>query len=90
MNKVEFAKLVASDLGRTQAEVSPVVDKVFARLAERMYQEDEVKIADFGTFGVKKREARTARNPQTGGTVEVPAKLAPYFKPSKALKEYVN
>lgn len=90
MNKQEFIAKVAENLGKTQTEVKPIVENVFETLKERMYQEDPVKIAGFGTFDIKKRAARTARNPQTGADVAVPAKNAPHFKPSKELKEYVQ
>jgi DNA-binding protein HU-beta len=90
MNKVEFIGMVAEKTGKTKVEVTPIVESVFACLMDRMYQEDPVKIAGFGEFGIKKRAARTGRNPQTGEAVEIGAKNACYFKPAKALKEYVQ
>ena len=43
-----------------------------------------------GTFEVAQREARTARNPRTGETMEVKASKSPKFKAGKALKDTVN
>ena len=51
---------------------------------------DKIELRGFGSFKVKKRNQRKARNPRTGETVDVPAKLVPFFKVSKALKERVN
>ncbi len=48
---------------------------------------EKVYLRGFGTFLMKKRAARTARNPKTGKVIKVPPKLAPVFKPGKALKE---
>jgi hypothetical protein len=39
---------------------------------------------------VPHKVSRVGRNPKTGARVEVPAKLIPYFKPSKELKDFVN
>ncbi|MBR6914833.1 MAG: HU family DNA-binding protein, partial [Clostridia bacterium] len=44
----------------------------------------------FGTFGTKKRAARTGRNPQTGAAIKVPASKVVSFAPSSALKAKVN
>jgi nucleoid DNA-binding protein len=95
MNKVELiAKVVANlkdrGLHATQVDASPIVNEVFSVIQERLYQEEEVKIADFGSFKTVKRDARTGRNPSTGEAVEIPAKNAVTFKPAKYLKEYVQ
>lgn len=50
----------------------------------------EVSIAGLGIFSVKKRAARTARNPRTGATVNVPAMNVPKFRAAKALKDSVK
>ena len=53
-------------------------------------QHEDVVIRDFGKFTTKLRDARTARNPQTGETIEVPAKYALTFKPTSTLKAEIN
>ena len=44
----------------------------------------------FGTFEVKKRAARTGRNPQTGAELQIPARKVPVFKAGKGLKDLVG
>lgn len=95
MNKAEFIDLVAHNVKEkkssiTKEETAIVVNTVLETLQERLYQEDDVNLTGFGKFGIRKKEARTARNPQTGDPVEVAAKNAVYFKPGKELKEYVQ
>jgi DNA-binding protein HU-beta len=51
---------------------------------------DTVAIVGFGTFAVRKRSARTGRNPQTGATIKIKASKVPAFKAGKALKDAVN
>jgi integration host factor subunit beta len=49
-----------------------------------------VELRGFGSFKVKERGSRKARNPRTGAAVDVPSKLVPYFKASNELKELVD
>ncbi len=51
---------------------------------------EKVQIVGFGSFEVKERPARTARNPRTGEEIKIDASKAPVFKPGKALKDIVN
>jgi nucleoid DNA-binding protein len=53
-------------------------------------KDDEVAIHGFGTFKVKQRAARTARNPHTGESIKVPAKKALAFKPASSVKAFLN
>ena len=55
-----------------------------------MIEDGKVQIVGFGTFEVKDRPERDARNPQTGETITVKACKTPKFKAGKALKEAVN
>ena len=62
------------------------VDSISASLAKG----EKVQLIGFGTFDVKKRPARTARNPRTGAEIKIAASKAPAFKAGKALKDKVN
>jgi len=95
MNKTELVARVTNNLkaeGKdvTQSTVAPIVNEVFSVIQDRLYQEEEVKIADFGSFKTTKRAARVGRNPATGEEVNIPAKNAVSFKPAKALKDYIQ
>jgi integration host factor subunit beta len=48
------------------------------------------ELRNFGVFEVKKRKPRKARNPRTGETVEVPAKLVVTFKPGQEMEQRVG
>ncbi len=67
-----------------------VVDFIFDSISSALKKGDEVSIAGFGSFVVKDRKARTARNPKTGEVVQVPAKKVPRFKAALALKKAVK
>jgi DNA-binding protein HU-beta len=89
MNKKELVDVVAEKTGFTKKDVSIVTDSLFDTIKESLSTGDKVAVSGFGTYMVKLRKARMARNPQTGEPIEVPEKNAPVFKPSKALKEMV-
>lgn len=90
MNKSELVAALAekADLSRKDAEkvVNAFVDEVSDALAAG----DKIQLIGFGTFSVKDRPARTARNPRTGSEIKIAASKAPAFKAGKALKDKVN
>ena len=59
-------------------------------ITEALKAEDKVQLVGFGSFEVKKRAARTGRNPQTGETIEIAAAKLPVFKAGKALKDAID
>lgn len=89
MNKSELINAVvertALSKKDSEAAVSAALDAITAALAEG----DEVRLVGFGTFEVKKREARIGRNPKTKEEIQIPATKVPAFKPGKALKDVV-
>lgn len=90
MNKTELVKVVAEKADLTQAVAADAVNAMIDAIVEKLAEGDEVAILGFGSFKVAERPARTARNPQTGEMVEVPASKAVTFKLSKSLKEKLN
>lgn len=90
MNKVELVKAVAERTGNTQTAMTPVVDAVFEAMTDEFCKGEGVQISGFGKFELKAREARTARNPKTGESVEVEAKTGLKFRPSSVLKDQLN
>jgi len=83
----EVAK--ATDLTKKQAEV--IVEKVFEGIIESLRAGQKIELRGFGSFRLRQRGARVARNPKKSGVkVMVPPKRVPYFKPGKKLKELIN
>jgi integration host factor subunit beta len=78
------------DTGLTKLQVAKVVDAMIEAITTALAQGGKVEIRGFGSFTVRQREARKARNPKTGEMVEVPAKRVPHFKPGKELKAMVE
>lgn len=75
-------------LSKKQTEV--VVETLFDSIKEALTKGGKVEIRGFGNFRLRNRNARKARNPKTGESVDVPPKKVPYFKVGKELREMVN
>lgn len=90
MNKGEFVDAVAVKGDMSKADAASAVDAVLDAVTDAMKEGDQVTLVGFGTFLVRKREARTGRNPRTGEPLEIAASNVPSFKAGKALKDAVN
>lgn len=90
MNKQDIAERVHGVLGTTKADAERAVEAMIDCVVSSLKNGEEVSIAGLGIFKTKTRAARTARNPRTGATVQVPSMRVPKFQPAKALKEAVK
>lgn len=86
MSKAIIEK-VAEQFSLTKKLAGEVVDVVIAELVSEIVSNEKTRITGLGTFAVKDKPAREARNPATGEKVQVPAKKAVSFKAATALKE---
>ncbi len=90
MNKGELIDAVATAANLSKADASRAVEAVLDSITGALKSGDQVSLIGFGTFGVKRREARTGRNPQTGQPIQIAASNVPGFKAGKGLKDAVN
>ncbi len=90
MTRAELAHEVAnnSDLNKQQAKVA--VQAVLDSIVEALQSGDKVEVRGFGSFRLRERRARIARNPKTGESVQVTAKRVVYFRLGRELKELIN
>lgn len=73
-----------------QRDVERLVNTIFDEIVEAMARGERVELRGFGAFSVKRRDARTGRNPRTGEAVEVEEKYVPFFKAGKLLRDRLN
>ncbi|MBA7526246.1 DNA-binding protein HU [subsurface metagenome] len=90
MNKGEFIDKVANEIECTKVEAKVIIESVFKNITDCLAQGGAFKLIGFGTFGIRKRAAREARNPRTGEKISVSAMSVPFFKAGKELKERVK
>ena len=90
LNKAGLADKINEVVGGPKAQAERAMDAVVDAIVSTLKGGGEVSIAGLGIFSVKNRAARTARNPKTGATVQVPATRVPKFRAAKAFKEAVK
>ena len=89
MNKNELINAVAERANLTKKDSEIAVSAVIDAITDALCDGDKVQLVGFGSFEVKKREARVGRNPKTKEPIEIPATKVPVFKAGKLLKDSV-
>lgn len=90
MNQSKLVVKVADRTGLPRSQAEAAVKAAFQAIVEAASSGEETRLPGFGVFKVKERAARTARNPQTGASIDIPASRALSFQPGKAVKEALN
>jgi DNA-binding protein HU-beta len=90
MNKSQLSEAAADRAGLSKSDMSKALDALLESITSALQSGEKVALTGFGTFEVRDRAARTARNPQTGAEMQVPASKAPAFKAGKGFKDAVN
>lgn len=90
MTKADIVDIIATATGLTKVETEAVVDGFISTVINAMKEGKNIEIRGFGSFKIKKRKGRMARNPRTGEQVMVQEHFVPIFKVSKDLKHLVD
>lgn len=95
MTKSELIALLAADptvIGNhlTARDVDDAVNSILNAMTAALAQGSRIEIRGFGSFSLNYRPPRVGRNPKSGDTVEVPAKIVPHFKAGKEMRERVD
>ena len=91
MIKSELIQKIAEDNPHLfQRDVERIVSTIFDEIIDAMAHGQRVELRGFGAFSVKRRDARTGRNPRTGDSVDVNEKYVPFFKTGKLLRDRLN
>ncbi len=87
MTKQELIDVVSEKAGHTKKDTGAVVDVILETIVDSLKRGEKVAIVGFGTFEAKTRKAREGRNPATGETIQIAARVVPSFKAGRALKD---
>jgi integration host factor subunit beta len=95
MTKADLVEQVTEAIARTagpmisKKDCARVVDAFLDAVKDALRDQHNIEVRGFGTFKIRRRKTRMARNPRTGEPVEVAARPVPVFKPSKELRALV-
>ena len=89
MNKRDLIDAISGRLGDKKS-ATEAVNAVLETIQSAVASGDKVAITGFGVFEKSERPARTARNPATGATIEVPKSSVPKVRAGADFKALVN
>ena len=90
MTKIEIVREIASKTGLGTKEVMAIVESMMETIKTSMTNGEEVFLRGFGSFIIKHRADKTARNISKNTTVIIPAHDIPTFKPAKEFMDKVR
>ncbi len=85
-----LSRMVAQRLGISLKEARAVLKAVTGTITESLREGATVRLPDLGSFEIRRRERRVARNPRTGQTIEIAEHHVPTFRPGKELRDSVR
>ena len=90
MSKQDLVNYMADNAGLSKKDAEAALASFVDGVKSSLKGGTNVTLVGFGTFSVSHRAARTGRNPQTGASINIPARKVPVFKAGKGLKEVVR
>ncbi len=89
MTKSELIDAIADSAKLKKIDSAKALESIIGAVQSALKKGEEVRLTGFGTFSVRKRNARTGRNPMTGKSLKIAAKKVPAFKAGKTFKDAV-
>ena len=90
MTKQEIVDVVSNATGLTKVETEAIMNGIMSTIIDSLANNKRVELRGFGTFGIKHRMPKKARNLGTGDPIYLPERYVPTFKPSKLMRSRVN
>lgn len=90
MNKSELVDRIAKKAKISKVVSRKALDAMIGEVNGALSKGDKVQLIGFGSFEVRRREARMGRNPGTGAAIKIKARKVPYFRPGQALRDKVK
>lgn len=90
MTKADLVEEVAEQTGFTKTDVHVICEKLLEAIKNALAEGKSIEIRHFGTFRLKVRRPRKARNPRSGEPVPISERVVPIFKPSNGFKRQIK
>ena len=90
VTRTELSTAIYQKVGLSRAESARLVDNVLGEISGTLAAGEDVKLSGFGNFVVRSKGERVGRNPKTGVEVPIEKRKVMVFKPSNALKAFMN
>lgn len=90
MTKTDLIVKVSEKTGFSRKDADKAANAVIDSIVEALSSGDKVQLVGFGSFEVRRRDARKGRNPRTKEEITIPASSLPVFKAGKSFKDAVS
>ncbi len=90
MTKADLVNEIAKETGIDKASVLATIESMMEVIKDSLTKEENVYLRGFGSFIVKKRAEKTARNISKNTTIIIPEHKIPAFKPAKSFVSQVK
>lgn len=90
VTRVSITEAIYEEVGLSRKDSGDVLDIIIEEIKSELSSGNDVKISSFGTFSLRKKNARVGRNPKTGVEAEISPRTVISFKPSQILRKAVN
>jgi integration host factor subunit alpha len=90
LTRADLADAVLRRIGLSRAESADIVDAVLTEIIDVIVSGENLKLRSFGSFHVRSKNERPARNPKTGAAATVSARRVVTFKPSGLFRARIN
>ena len=90
ITRVSITEAIYEEIGLSRKDAGDLLDMVIEEIRSELVSGKEVKVTSFGTFSLRKKNARVGRNPKTGKEAEITPRTVISFKPSQLLRKSVN
>ena len=90
MTKTDLINFIAEETGLTKADAARALEAMMSGVIKGLKEDGKVTLTGFCTFSAEHKEAKEGRNPRTGETVKIPARVAATIKAGSKLKDALN
>jgi len=89
ITRMDLANALKERFGLTTSDSYKMIDIIFDEIGQSLVNNEDVKIAGFGTFKILAKSARVGRNPKTGVPAVISARRVATFRPSGDFRKMV-
>ena len=90
VTRVSITEAIYEEIGLSRKDSGDLLDMIIEEIKKELVSGRDVKISSFGTFALRKKNARIGRNPKTGKEAEITPRTVISFKPSQILRKAVH
>jgi integration host factor subunit beta len=91
MTRSELIKKLSSNFSSWPLDkINIAVDTVFDQLSSGLSSDNRIELRGFGSFSIRKRKSRMARNPKNNQVLKLDERNVIYFRAGKELREFIN